>query len=204
MVSAAVDGVQTDPFFASEVAAGKKAKDEISFSDSALSDNGIDVFTDIEMSFQVSDANDWLADNLAEVTAHVFPLGEEKASLFVREQKSTDTVLVDNEDVSVIVTGYREDEIWGYTADLFIVNKTEKELMVSADEVSVNGFMADPFWATPVIPGKMKFASISWSDSVFAENDISAVEEIEMTLRIYNADDWLEEDLFKEAVTLRP
>lgn len=45
--SAAINGVQCDPFFAAEVAAGKKSNNEINFTDSTLDDNGIGDYTDI-------------------------------------------------------------------------------------------------------------------------------------------------------------
>jgi hypothetical protein len=202
--SAAINGVQADPFFATKVAAGKKSNEEISFSDSNLSANGIDDFTDIELSFRVYDSNDWSADSVARETVHVYPFGEESATAFVRENQSTDTVVVDNDSATVIVTGYSEDSIWGYTVNLYLINKTDKELTYSVDEASVNGFMADPFWASSVSAGKVAFASMSWSTSDFEENDITTVEEIEMKLRIYNSDDWSADDIFNETVTLNP
>lgn len=202
--SAAINGVQADPFFATEVAAGKMSNKEISFSDSNLSANGIHDFTDIALTFRVYDSDDWSADNVALETVHVYPFGEEKATAFVRENLPTDTVIVDNDNVTVIVTGYAEDTIWGYTLNLYLVNKTDKELMYSVDEASVNGFMADPFWATSVSAGNVAFTSMAWSDSTFEENSITNVEEIEMKFRIYNSDDWNDEDIFNETITLNP
>lgn len=113
-------------------------------------------------------------------------------------------MVVDNDSATVIVTGYSEDSIWGYTVNLYLINKTDKELTYSVDEASVNGFMADPFWASSVSAGKVAFASMSWSTSDFEENDITTVEEIEMKLRIYNSDDWSADDIFNETVTLNP
>lgn len=46
--------------------------------------------------------------------------------------------------MTVIVTGYEDDERWGFSANLFLVNKSDKTVMFSVDEASVNGFMADP------------------------------------------------------------
>lgn len=202
--SAAVNGVQTDPFFAAEVAAGKKSNEVISFSDSTLSENGIDSFSDIELSFRVYDSEDWSADDVVTETVHVYPYGEENATLFVREPQDSDTVIVDNDDCTVIVTGYMEDEIWGYTMNLYLVNKTDRNLMFSVDNASVNGFMSDPFWATSVIPGKVQFARMAWSNDELAANDITVVEELEMEFSISDADDWSADDLFHETITLNP
>lgn len=202
--SAAINGVKCDPFFASEVAAGKKSNEEISFSVDALEDNGITDFTDIELTFRVYDSEDWLADAVAKETVHIYPYGEDKAVKFVRESQPSDNVIVDNEYVTVIVTGYEEDDIWGYTANLFLVNKTDKNVMFSVDDASVNGFMADPLYATTVSAGNCAFSSMSWADTTFEENGITEVETIEFKLRAYDDDDWFAEDFANETVTLNP
>lgn len=204
VTGAAINGVQCDPLFATEVAAEKKSNNEITFADSTLKDNGISEFTDIQLSFRVYDSNDWAADNVAEETVHVYPYGEENATTFVREPESTDNVIIDNEYVTVTVTGYRHDDIWGYTVDLFLVNKTDKEVMFSTDEVSVNGYMADPFYATTVLPEKCAFSSISWSDSTLEENDITEIEEIEFLFKAYDSENVLSDGFANETITLTP
>lgn len=201
---AAINGVQCDPLFATEVAAGKKANDDISFINSSLEENDVGEYTDIELSFRVYDSNDWMADEVAKETVHVYPYGEEKATRFVREAQSTDNVIVDNEYVTVIVTGYEQDDIWGYSVNLFLLNKTDKNVMFTVDEASVNGYMADPFFATTVSAGKCAFNAISWFDTTLEENDITQVEEIEFKLRVYDADNWLEDDLANETIVLNP
>lgn len=161
-------------------------------------------YTDIELTFRVYDSDDWSADEAARETVHIYPYGEDKAVRFVRETKATDNVIVDNDDVTVIVTGYEKDDIWGYTVNLFLVNKTDKNIMFSADDASVNGYMADPFYATTVVAGKCAFSSMSWSDSMLEDNNITAVEEIEFKLRAYDSNDWSGGDFFNETVTLKP
>lgn len=202
--SAAVNGVQSDPFFAKEVAPGKKANEDISFMDTALQENEIGEFTDIELTIRVYDSNDWLAEAAAQETVHIYPYGEDKASAFTRESQPADQILVDNEYATAIVTGYTKDSIWGYTVNLFLVNKSDKELMFSVNDASVNGYMADPFFAKAVTAGKCAFTSMSWSDSALEENSITAIEEIEFTLRIYDNNDWMAESFAEEIITLNP
>ena len=202
--NAAINGVQCDPFFATEVAAGKKANNEISFTKSELEKNGITDYTDIELTFRVYDTNDWMADDVAKETVHIYPYGENKAVNFVRKPQSTDNVIIDNEYVTVIVTGYEKDDIWGYTVNLFLLNKTDKNVMFSVDEASVNGYMADPFFAKSVSSGKCAFSSMSWSDTTLEENGITAIEEIEFNLRVYDEDNWMGDDFANKNVTLTP
>lgn len=202
--SASINGVQCDPFFATEVAAGKKSNNEISFTDSDLEDNGIGDYTDIELTFRVYDSDDWMADEIARETVHVYPYGEDKATIFVRETQANDNVIIDNDYVTVIATGYEDDAIWGYTVNLFLLNKTDKDIMFSVDEASVNGYMADPFYATEVAAGKCAFSSMSWSDTTLEDNNITTVEEIEFKFRAYDSDNWFGDDFANETITLKP
>lgn len=200
----AVNGVDCDPFFAAEVAAGKKSNEKITFSTRNFKENDIGAYTDIELTFRVYDSNDWLADPVAKQTVHVYPYGEEKAVAFVREPLDTDTVLVDNDYVTVIATGYEEDAICGYTVNLFLLNKTDKNIMFCVDDASINGFMLDPFYAKIVAAGKCAFSSMSWSKSKLEENDITAIEAIEFKFRAYDSDNWRDDDFANELVTLNP
>ncbi len=141
---------------------------------------------------------------MANETVHVYPYGKDKATAFVRTPQSADKVLVDNDDITVIITGFEHDDFWGYTMKLFLVNKTDNTLMFSAKDVSVNGFMCDPYWATTVGAGKMKFATAYWSDSDFEKNGITTVEEIEMTIQAYDYDTWGDVFDFSKTVTVEP
>jgi hypothetical protein len=141
---------------------------------------------------------------VVEETVHVYPYGEEKATSYERPSIETDTILVDNDDISVIVTGYDEDGIWGYTANLFFVNKTDSDITFSVDDSSVNGYMIDPFYATTVPAHQCSFDSMSWSESELEENNIEKVEEIEFTLRAYDSDNWMADDILEDVFTLNP
>ena len=115
--TAAINGIKCDPFFAAEVAAGKKSNNEIRFTGDDLKENGVGDYTDIELTFRVYDTNDWMADPVAKETVHIYPYGEDKAVKFVRESQPDDNIIVDNEFVTIIVTGYENDKIWGYTVN---------------------------------------------------------------------------------------
>lgn len=119
------------------------------------------------------------------------------------EGKFEEKVLVDNDKITFTVTGVKQDPIWGYTLQVFVENKTDKNLMFSLDDVSVNGFMVDPLWAESIAPGKKSNGEIHFSEKSFKDNGIESVEELEFTLRVYNEKDWSEEDVHNEKHTLK-
>ena len=112
--------------------------------------------------------------------------------------------LVDNDQFTVKITGIDTRGFWGYTLKVFIENKTEKELMFSTEDVSVNGFMCDPFWAVSVAAGKKANEEISFSEGDFEKNGIESVEEIVFTLSVYDSNDILADDLLEQTFTVKP
>ena len=200
--TATVNGVETDPFFADEVTPGKKANGSIHFSD--LSKYGIGDYTDIELVFRIYNADDWMENPVAKESFHIYPYGEDKAETFTRESAATDRVLAETNDVAVIVTGVRMDEIWGYTLDLYLQNKSEKNVMFSVEDASVNGYMADSFFVSSVKAGRHKFATLSWSGTTLEENGITEVMDLEFALRAYDEDDWSGNDLVHEEIAFQP
>lgn len=201
--SATINGVHCEPWFSPEVPAGKKANDEIALDITYLEKNGIVEYTDIELTFDVYDSNDYEADSVAFETINVYPYGKEKATKYVRESQPNDNVIIDNEYVTVIVTGYEKNDYY-YEAMLFLLNKTDKTVMFSTDDASVNGYMVDPFYADLVFAGKCAFSSISWDNTDLEENEITEVEEIEFMLKAYDWDDSMSDDFVNEKITLNP
>lgn len=120
------------------------------------------------------------------------------------EETFEEIVLAENDDITFKITGVENDPIWGYTLKVYLENKTEKELMFSVDNVSVNGYMCDPFWASTVDAGKKANEDISFSESDFETNGIETVTDITFTLRIYDNNDWTAEDVFNDTFTVNP
>lgn len=112
--------------------------------------------------------------------------------------------LVDNEHCTFTVRGAEEDGLFGYGLNVFLENKTDKELMFSLDGVSVNGYMCDPFWAVTVAAGKKANEQITFLESDLEANGIEAVSDITFTLSVYDNNDWLAEHLVEETFTVNP
>ncbi len=107
-----------------------------------------------------------------------------------KAQEVAEKVFVDDENCTFKITGIEPDNLWGYTLKVDLENKTDKNLMFSLEDVSVNGYMCDPFWANSVQAGKKAKSDISFSVEEFEELGITDVEEIEFTLSVYDEDNW--------------
>ena len=120
------------------------------------------------------------------------------------DQKPTEVkekIFVDDESCMFKISDIDPDDIWGYTLKADLENKTDKNLMFSFENVSVNGYMCDPFWATTVQGGKKAKSDISFSSDELSELGIETVEEIEFTLVVYDDDDWTAPHYVEETFT---
>lgn len=118
------------------------------------------------------------------------------------EASFEEVVFVDDENCMFKITGIEEDDIFGYTLKADLENKSDKNMMFSIKDASVNGYMCDPFWATSVQSGKKAKSDISFYNSSFEELGIEEVEEIEFTLRVYDKDDWMADPFVEDTFIL--
>ena len=96
-------------------------------------------------------------------------------------------IVADTENYTFKIKGSEYDEFWeAWNIKVYLENKTNENMMFSWEDVSVNGYMIDPFWASEVAPNKKENTTISFYESDFIENDIETVENVSFRLNIYN------------------
>ena len=189
------------------VKAGKKANDTMTLMASDMKEYGLTSADKLAFSLRVYDSNDWSADNFVDDTFTVYPTGMTEAEVVSPERQKTakEMVVVDNDKCAFVILDTYEDSFWGYTLSVYFENKSaDKSMMFSWDDVSVNGFMIDPFWANSIPAGSKKLSKIGFDESKFADNGIKDVEEIEFELKVYDDDNWSTPDFVKDTFTYRP
>ena len=73
---------------------------------------------------------------------------------------------------------------------LYIENNSDQDIMVQADDFSVNGFMVSAFMAETVKSGRMDMAEITIFDSDLEENNIETIEDMELVFSIINPENF--------------
>ena len=200
-----VNGVEVDPFMLIFVSPGKKANKSVVLDD--LKEYGIEEYTDIELTLDVVEGKDWYNDPyVMSEPIHIYPYGKENAGKFVYKAKTGDQVLVDNEYVTVIYTGDNKENELGYSINLYIVNKTDKDITVSGDDMSINGYMVGADFFKDVSAGKASLSNIQWYEETFKENDIdeSKINDIEFSLDIYPPENIEAEHFFNGMLKITP
>lgn len=115
-----------------------------------------------------------------------------------------ETTLVDDENCLFRVTAIDPEGSGGYTLNVYLENRTDKNLMFSLDGVSVNGFMCDPYWAAGVSAGMKVNETVSFPKEALARNGTGEVTQISFTLTVYDSDDWTAPRLVEEEFTVYP
>lgn len=197
-----INGIMCDPFWATIVLAGSEANQEINWAFDEFERIGITDVTAVEFRLSVYDSDDPDSPDLLNDTFTVYPLGEDAATYPERTPEASDLTLFDTDDCTMIVTGFDPDGSWGYTVNAYLVNKTDQTLIFSIDNATVNNVMCNPFWSSYVAPGKISYASISWSPDDFETNDITAVEQIQLDISV--TDDNFVSELLSDSFTIEP
>ena len=202
----AVCGYMYEPYWAEEVAAGKKVNSTIDFDTYALEQMGITSVDDIIFTLSVIDAENFLDAPLVNQGFRIYPTGKTANQVVYPEyvHKNGETVIVENDVLTFIIESVEDEVSEFYTLNCYVANHTGKNLMISWDAVSVNGFMVDPFWATSVAAGMQAFTQVNFLRSDLEEQGIEDVSEIEFTILAYDDDNWDADYLLSETYIFNP
>ena len=113
-------------------------------------------------------------------------------------------VVLDNEYCKMIITETYEDKTWNEIGfKVTIENKTDKDLLIGAEDVSVNGYMNDPVWAVDVTAGNKVNSKISWLTNNEDNNNVKSVDDLKnVKMKISISDKNTLDTLAKEKVTI--
>jgi len=179
-----VNNYMMDNTLLCSVAAGNKANDTIYLSSTELEDAGISTISDIVISFSAFDSDTYstLFDTEEiEIKTSAYGTIEQPAMDDGKE-------LYNQDGIRIIGRYVEEDSLWGAGVRLFIENNYGENIIVQCDNMSVNGFMITPLFASTVNNGRMVLDEIIIMSSDLEENGIEAVEDIELVFKIVNPD----------------
>ena len=201
-----VCGFMYDPLWAEEVAPGKKVNSTIGIDTYALEKIGINNVEEISFTLTVRDSEEFMEPPIVEESYSLYPTGKNAESV-KRPQyrhREGETVIVDNEDLTFIIYEVDDELADYYTLYCYAANRTGKDILLFWEDVSVNGFMVNPFWALSVAAGKQAYTEIIFFRSDLDEQDIEVVQNIEFRLQAYDNDNWDEAYILDEVFTFKP
>ncbi len=181
-----VNDYMISDLFVSEVAAGKKANETVDLYTSELNAAGIDTVGKIEIYFHAYDSEtyDTLFDNVyCEIQT------SEYANMDTTPDDSGMELYNEN-GIRIVGKTVDENSFWGTAILLYIENNSGSNVGISVDEMSINGYMMDPFFATTVYDGKRAIDDVTIFSSDLEDNGIESIDEVELKFHIYDVDSY--------------
>lgn len=180
----AVNDCMVSAWLYEDVGPGKKSNATFDIWSSKLSDAGISNIGKIDMYFRIIDS-----DNFNEIyeSSEV----EIRTSLYDVMDGEIDDIgeeMVNQNGIKIIGKGVSNDLIWGDGVVVYIENNTDRNIVVTTDDLSVNGFMVTGFLYQSVRPGKKAIESIILSSSDLEDNGIESIEELSLSFEVYDED----------------
>lgn len=181
-----VNDYMISDLFSSGIAAGKKSNETLYFSSTQLKAAGIENVGKIEIYFHVFDSSTYET---------VFD--PECATIQTSEYANMDTMPNDagtelyyQDGIRIVGKTVDENSFWGTAILLYLENNSGKNVGISVEDLSINGFMMSPFFSTTVYDGKKSIDDITVFSNDLEENGIEAIEEVELKFHIYDADSY--------------
>ena len=98
-------------------------------------------------------------------------------------------VLFSNESCSLTLESVGKDAWGDYCWTVSMGNKTGRELVFTVDQVYVNEFEADPYWAEYAPAMQTKTSEISWFSSTLDACGVRSVDRVDFLLSVYPTGD---------------
>lgn len=168
--------------FASEVAAGKKTNETMLLMSSELKAAGISSVGKVEVYFHVYDSNSY--DDIFDTDCVTI-----KTSAYENMDTTADdsgTELYNNGGIRIVGKTVDENSFWGTAVLLYCENNSGKNVGISVDDMSVNGFMMTPYFSTTIYDGKKSFDDITIMSSDLKSNGVEKIDEVELKFHIYD------------------
>lgn len=181
-----INGIMFSPAFFSEVAAGKKSNDVISFYQSDLDSFGITSIQTIELTIEALETNSW--DSLAVGDDITLNTDAPKATQAIDR---SGTPALNQDGLEVVVRGTKiQDSDWGPEIMLYLNNQTGQNITVQLDDFSINGYMINPIFSCDVADGKLAYNSIYLDAEELKNNGIDHIDSITCSFVVCDPNTW--------------
>ncbi|MBR1423195.1 MAG: hypothetical protein IJ571_07135 [Ruminococcus sp.] len=179
-----INGYTLDTWFYEQVPASKKSNVKMDIYDTQLKENGIDTLGTVDMNFRCIDSDTY--DELF-ITNDIEIVFDETVSS--EENLDDYQLVVDQDDVQVYYKGLDHD---GWISDtsfkFLIVNNSNRNVTLSADNISVNDFAMSTLFHGDCAAGKKTNETIDVYKSTIEDNNIEKITKLEFSLRCYDSD----------------
>lgn len=185
--NASVNGYMVETMMSVDVVDGKKANDSITFMNSDMEMCNIKTIADMEFSFHIFTTSEWETY----LDTEKIQLKTSVADTYEYTYDDSGEKVYENNDVKIVVKGLAEDSsIFGPSIVVYIENNRADDITVQSRDVSVNGFMLSSIFSSEITAGKRCVDTITFLSDDLEENNITAIEDVELSFHIFDTESW--------------
>ena len=100
------------------------------------------------------------------------------------------TELYNENGIRIVGKAVDENSFWGTAILLYCENTSGKNVGISVEEMSINGFMMSPLFSTIIYDQKMSLDEITVLSTELETNGFDEIEEVELKFHIYDVDSY--------------
>lgn len=190
-----VNGIVLTAWAYVDVAAGKKTNEEITFYSDELEAVGITKIATIEG----ADAHIYDADSYETLYTVPFTLRTSVADSYSQEILEIGELVYDKDGVKVFAQRVK-DQFYGHSVRFLVENYSENEFVVTAENVSVNGYTISTWLYDTVYVGTVRYCQMEIGESELEKNEITTLEDISFMLAFYDTNNFKTIDKTDEIV----
>jgi len=181
-----VNNYMISDLFSETVAAEKKVNTSINLYSSELEAAGIENVGQIEIVFSLFDPDSYSTT----YTAGTVTVKTSDYETMDTTPNDAGIELYNEGGIRIVGKYVDENSFWGAAVLLYMENNSGKNITVSCEDLSVNGYMVTSFLYTEIYDGKMAIDDITLLSSDLEENGIESVDEVELVFRIIDPDNY--------------
>ncbi len=202
-----MNGWTTSAFLSEHVTAGKSANAEFTIYESQMESVGLDAPEKLVFLASVGDEDAWWTDEyFARDTVTVYPTGlsDSQVDMSVRALETSDTVVIDQDGIRFAFISMEKDDWDNYKVSIYVRNETDMDLSFSMEDVSVDGYMIDPYWGGTVYAGTQLMSEFTLFSDDLEANGIDVPTQIEYTLLASDVNDWDKDYIINDTFVYEP
>ena len=180
-----INGYMHDPIMHIEVAAGKKAIDEMKFDASQLLMCDIRVIGFIQFYLHCF-AQDFTPIVDSNVIHYKTPDYDNMSPAYI----PNGGVIYKDNDIQIIADGITAPGEYGQFAYFHIKNDSDRTITVQSRNVSINGFMVDPIFSVDVVSGAVAVDYMRIPAEELSKNGIERAEYFELQFHFFDSSTW--------------
>lgn len=181
-----VNDYMISDLFSSTVSTGKKANETLYLSSAQLKAAGIENVGKIEIYFHIYDSSTY--DTVFDTECVTIQTSEYADMDTMPNDAGTE--LYNQNGIRIVGKTVDENSFWGTAILLYCENNSGKNVGISVDDMSINGFMTNSLFSTTVYDGKKSLDDITVFSSDLEKNGIEAIEEVELKFHIYDVESY--------------